>query len=186
MTLNNDNSAEPQLHMESVLKAQIYILQAQRLLAVQGEGSGSPKLELESIPRTKKGRKANFSWWVVQTLHLLLISSLIAWVTSGNCLAGADDPVQNGGSKSHSIRNDHGKNENPPREITRLNKILQWSITAKSFFTFKKLDDLFRVERWIANLETTQVYSCYKLILRFHEAIWFKSRQGFLKYSSET
>lgn len=62
MTLNNDNSAEPQLHMESVLKAQIYILQAQRLLAVQGEGSGSPKLELESIPRTKKERKANFSW----------------------------------------------------------------------------------------------------------------------------
>ena len=44
-------------------------------------------------------------------------------------------------------------------------------------------------ESWkdeIANLETTQVYSCYKLILRFHEAIWFKSRQGFLKYSSET
>jgi len=36
--------------MESVLKAQIYILQAQMLLAVQGEGSGSPKLELESIP----------------------------------------------------------------------------------------------------------------------------------------
>lgn len=148
MTLNNDNSAEPQLHMESVLKAQIYILQAQRLLAVQGEGSGSPKLELESIPWTKKGRKANFSWWVVQILHLLLISSLIAWVTSGNCLAGADDPVQNGGSKSHSIRNDHGKNENPPQEITRLNKMLQWSITARSFFTFKKLDDLFRVERW--------------------------------------
>lgn len=55
MTLNNDNSAEPQLHMESVLKAQIYILQAQKLLAVQGEGSGSPKLELVSIPQSQEG-----------------------------------------------------------------------------------------------------------------------------------
>lgn len=60
MTLNNDNSAEPQLHMESVLKAQIYILQAQKLLAVQGEGSGSPKLELVSIPQSQEGKKGKF------------------------------------------------------------------------------------------------------------------------------
>lgn len=88
-------------------------------------------------------------------------------------LMGSCSCAKQSSSKSHSIRNSYCRRK---KSTLRNNHIKQevavehWQQRAFSRLKNCKMYPG-RAEWWIANLEITQVYSLYKLILWFHEAI---------------
>lgn len=103
-------------------------------------------------------------------------------------LMGSCSCAKQSGCKPHSIRNSYCRK----KKITLRNNHIKQEVAMEHWqqreFLHLKNCKIYsgRAERWIANLEITQVYSLCKLILWFHEAILFKSWQWLLNYCSNT